>query len=443
MANEFEILIKYGLDATKAKEAVAEMRKLEQAGKSSGNETAKAAESANAKFKDVKKSVELVGGELGRVGGVLRYIFNPAILGAAVLAKAIGAVSDAFQTFLGGLKQVGLNAAQSIGNIRQAMLDLEIDRAKADAGFKASAEDLERLGKRRIEVINLEKEAVLQLLDAREESDLASAETPEEQKAIKKRYDSARKDAQSAANAKELDAMEKTLNEKEALAQKRIREGYAASGGRSPDRVKLNLRKAPGELASLDEQIAAGEKAIQDLSSIETPAGAFPYWNDPENYKTQLQALASTRATQEKLKQQRKNIANSILPLESANTAYDAGINLMDEVRTGREDLFNRRSDTAFRDQTRWRADAIASGRGQAGELVSAAASGADAIRSGGKATEDQAKAIAQASQLLGIVGQGNEKIINILSRMNDTQDRFQNSLKELESRMKAKDQRQ
>jgi len=436
--NTFEILIKYGLDSSKAREAAVELRKLEDTGKSSGNETAKAAENANAKFKDVKKSVELVGGELGQVGNVLRYVFNPAILGAAVLAKGIGSVLEAFRTFAEGLKQSSINAARSVGNIKQAMMELDVERAKADVAFKTSMEDFERQGKRRVEVINLEKDAVIQLLDAREKSELATAKSPEEQAAIKGRYDSARQGAIDAANEKEIAAREKNLNEKEALAKKRIREGYAASGGRTPDRVKLNLKKMPGELASLDEQIAAGEKIVEDLSGIETPAGAFPYWNDPENYKTQLQTLASSRTTLQKLKQQRRNIANSQLPMERANAAYDAGIGLMDQVRTGREDLANVKTDSLYKNQTRWRADAIASGHGQAGELVAAAAAGAEAVQSGSKATRDQAMAIAQATQLLRLSGQSNETILKILSKLNDNQTNFEQSLRTLEHSVKV-----
>lgn len=433
--NQFEILIKFGLSKEKAVEATNELKKLEEQGKRAGNETAKSAETANAKFKDVKKTVELVGGQLGQLGQVLRYVFNPGILGAAVLAKSIGEVWSSFQTFLGGLKQAAINAARSVGNIKQAMLELDIERAKADTNFKTSMEDFERRSKRKIEVINLEKNAVIELLDAREKAELASAKTPEEQAAIKNRYASARRGAQDTATEKEIAAREASLNEKEALAQKRLQQGFADSGGRTPERVKLNLKKLPGELASLDKQIADQEKVVEDLSSITTPLGAFPYWNDPEKLKAALQAYQSSKAALDTLKKQKKGIEDSQLPLERADAAYTSGLGLMEDVRTGREALANQRGDTLYKNQNRWRAEAIASGAGAAGELVASAAAGADAVRSGGKATADQSAAISQLTALLNLQNQNQATVLAILGRMNDSERNFQGSLKTISQR--------
>lgn len=433
--NQFDILIKFGLSKEKATEAGAELKKLEEQGKRAGTETAKGADQANTKFGDLKKSVNLVGGELGGVGQLLRYVFNPGILGAAVLAKSIGAVWEAFQTFMNGLKNSALNAGRSIGDIKQAMLDLDIERAKADVNFKTSMDDFERHSKRKIEVINLEKDAVIQLLEAREKSELAAAKNQAEQEAIKQRYGSARQTVTEQASAKEAASRASDIKELESKARNRFREGSAASGGRSPEQVKLALKKLPGELKSLDEQIAEQEKVFGELSSITTVAGAFPYWNDPENYKTQLQAFASSKSTLEKLRDARKRIADRQLPLTSAETAYNAADSLAEKIRTGREGLTNFQADSLYKNQTDWRASAIASGRGAASDLVSSAASGADAIKSGSKASEDQAKAIAQVTQLLGLTGQSNETILQLLSQMNDTQAKFQQSLNTIQQR--------
>ncbi len=433
--NQFEILIKFGLSKEKATEAVSELKKLGEQSTATGKEMNKAAEEGAAKFGDVKKSIGLVSAQLGPLGDVLRYVFNPGILGAALLAKLVGAVWEAFQTFMSGLKNSAINAARSIGDIKQAMLDLDIERARADVNFKTSMDDFERHSKRKIEVINLEKDAVFQLLEAREKSELAAAKNPAEQEAIKQRFGSARQTVTEQASAKEAASRASDIKELESKARQRFREGSTASGGRSPEQVKLALKKLPGELKSLDEQIAAQEKVVEELSSITTASGALPYWNDPENYKTQLQAFASSKSTLEKLRNSRKRIASRQLPLTSAETAYDAADSLVEKIRTGREGLTNFQADSLYKNQTDWRASAIASGRGAASDLVSAAASGADAIKSGSKASEDQAKAIAQVTQLLGLTSQSNETILQLLSQMNDTQAKFQQSLNTIQQR--------
>lgn len=438
---QFDILIKFGLSKEKATEAASELNKLEEAGKRAGNETAKATETANAKFKDAKKSVELLSAQLGPLGQVLRYVFNPAIVGAALLAKAVGEVWNAFWQFQAGIVQSGINAAKSIGDIKGAMLALDIERAKADANFKASLNDFERQTKRKIEVINLEKEAVLQLLEAREKVDLAGAKNPEEEKAIRERYANLRGRTTSQATEKELAAREASLNQMDAMGKQRYREGYAISG-MSPEKVKLALARLPGELVSLNEQIAAKEKIVEEMSSIETPAGALPYWNDPENYKTQLNAYESERRSLDYMKGARITLQGRQLPLTRAATAYSAGEGLLSQVRTGREDLANARTDTAFKNQTNWRADGIAAGMGPAADVTALASSGADTLKAGGKVTREQAAAIAQATQILGLVGQSNQTILNVLSRMNDNQENFKRSLDEINRRVNANNQR-
>jgi len=439
--NVYEIMIKFGLSKEKATEAANELKKLEEAGKRAGDETGKGAEEANIKFKDLKKTAGLLAHEVDGVGRVMKYIFNPGILGVAVLAKSIGSVWDAFKTFLQGLKDSAVNSAKSIGDIKQAMLELDIERAKADENFKTSMEDFERISARKIEVINLEKDAVLQLLGAREKSDLASAKSPEEQEAIKQRYASARSSAETQAIAKEAAARESALREKEAIAKRRFKEG--ASSGLSPERVKLALKKMPGEIKSLDEQIAGSEAAVEQLKTITTPAGMLPYWNDPENYKTQFQAYKSEEDTLKRLKATRQKIAGRQVPLTSADTAYDDADTLMKQVRIGRDGLANFQTDSAFKQQTNFRVSAIESGHGAAGELVSSAAAGADALKAGGKATADQSKAIQQVTQLLNLTGQSNEMILNMLGRMNDNQSNFIQSLKTVEQRTKTMSRQQ
>lgn len=435
--NQLEILIKFGLSKEKATEAVAEINKLKDSTKDFGKESSKAADTASAKFKDVKKSVDLVGGQLGVVGQLLKYVFNPGVLGAAALAKAIGSVWEAFWRFADGVKQSGINAAQGIGNVKQAMIELDIERAKADANFKAALDDFERQSKRKIEVINLEKEAVLQLLEARQKVDLAGAKTPEEEKAINERYDRLRQRTVSGATEKELAARATALNQKEALAKQRYREGYSMLG-LGPQRVQLESKRLPGELASLDDEIAKTQQNIEQMSAIATVAGAAPYWNDPENYKAQRMAYKSEQEKLERLQLHRNKLRAREPLLARASTAFSASETLFGEVRTGRQDLAWARQDSTFRGLTSEHAAAIAGGHGPAADLVGSAAAGADAILGGGKASPDQAQAINKAAAVLGLMGQSNQAILSILSRMNDTIASFNNSVKSMEQRLET-----
>lgn len=400
-------------------------------------ESTKAGSRSNAGFKDAKKAAELLSAQLGPLGQVLRYVFNPGVLGAAVLAKAIGSVWEAFWKFADGVKQSGINAAQGIGNIKGALIELDIERAKADVNFKASLEEFERQSKRKIEVINLEKGAVLQLLEARQKVDLAGAKTPEEERAINERYDQLRRRTIAGASEKELAARQDELNQKESLGKQRYREGYSLLGI-GPAKVQLESKRLPGELASLDADIAKAQQTIEQMSSIATPAGAFPYWNDRENYRTQREAYQSEKEKLESLQFLRNKLRAREPLLARASTAFNSSETLLKEVSTGRQQLAWDRQDANFTGINSEHAAAIAGARGPAADMVRGASAGADAILAGGKATPDQAEAINKAAAVLGLVGQSNQTILRILSRMNDTIASFNNSLNAFEQRLET-----
>jgi hypothetical protein len=427
---QFDILIKYGLDKTKATEAVAEMRKVEAAAKQANTETTKGSEKATKTFGETNRAVQVLSGRLGQLGQVLQHVFNPALLGAAALGVAVRQVWNSFQTFLQGLKESGINAARSIGDIKGAILALDIERAKADANFKASVEDFDRATKRKIEVIGLEKAAVLELLAAREESDLASAGTPEERDAIKRRYASARGNIGAQATSQEIATQRAALDEKERMALARAAEGSRLSGGRTAERVALDLKNLPSSLKSLDESIAAQDEIIKKLEVITTPAGMLPYWNDPENFQAQLDAYKGAKVTRNALQRERDRVAGREVPLTQAASAYSAADALMAEVGLGREGLTNQSTDFAASERTRWQADAIRGGMGASAGLVANAAAGADAVMGGGRANADQAAAVAKLTQMLGLQNQNQATILQILGRMNDSEQSFQNALK-------------
>ena len=427
--NILDILIRFGLDKTKANEAAAELRKVGEEAKRTHSTTAAEAEKAEIKTKDLHKANKLLSHELGIIGHYLRYVFNPGILGAAALASTVGKVSDAFFGFLKSLTESAANAVRGIGDIKQAMLELEIQQAKADVKFKESLAEFERQSKRKIELINLEKEAALQLLEARSNGAL-----PED----KQRLNQAKRGIESAATKQEIAARQSNLSELEKMARSRFAQGLRQSGGVGPDRAALDLANLPKESASLDEQIAASQKNVDEMKSITTWYGALPYYKDPEAYKAAVGAYQSEQATLAKLKLAKLNLGKRQIDLTRAGTSFQAADDLMGQVKSGRADLAAFTADAGAREQTGMQVGAYETGRGGLGELVAAGAAGADAIRGGGRATPQQASAINELVKLLNLQGQTNAQIVNTLSRMNNTQEAFNNSLRSLESRLQS-----
>ena len=427
--NILDILIRFGLDKTKANEAAAELRKVGEEAKRTHSTTAAEAEKAEIKTKDLNKANKLLSHELGIIGHYLRYVFNPGILGAAALASAIGKVTDSFFGFMKSLEQSAVNAARGIGDIKQAMLELQIEQIKADTRFKESLAEFERQSTRRITLINLEKEAALQLLEARSNGAL-----PED----KQRMNDAKRGIEATATKQEIAAREESLKGLEKMARGRFSEGFKASNGLGPDRVALDVQNWPKQLQSLNEQIAEQQKVVEEMSAITTWSGAFPYWNDPKGYQEQLATYNNSIATLDKLKRSRSQMFDRQVGLTRAQTAFGAADSLMEKAKSGRADLAAFTADAGAREQTNMQVGAYETGRGGLGELVAAGAAGADAIRGGGRATPQQASAINELVKLLNLQGQTNAQIVNTLSRMNNTQEAFNNSLRSLESRLQS-----
>jgi hypothetical protein len=69
---------------------------------------------------------------------------------------------------------------------------------------------------------------------------------------------------------------------------------------------------------------------------------------------------------------------------------------------------------------------------------IANAASGADALRAGGSATAEQSAAIAQMVQTFNLSKMTNAQILEMLGRMNDSQEAFNTALKQLQSRQNS-----
>ena len=76
------------------------------------------------------------------------------------------------------------------------------------------------------------------------------------------------------------------------------------------------------------------------------------------------------------------------------------------------------------------------------GNIISKAAAGADSILGGGRADAGQSAAINYLTKQLGLQGLSNKAVLQIMSRMNDTQENFIKSLQQLEKKVNANNQR-
>lgn len=141
MANEFEILIKYGLDATKAKEAAAELTKIKDATTATGKEGVKQEEAVAAATKkhftskkELNDMVKQLGHEFPILGAAGRLALNP------IVAVTAG-ITAAFQIW----KYRTDELTKSLGGIEMPdVTEDAIERTERMAGaFKKMADALQ------------------------------------------------------------------------------------------------------------------------------------------------------------------------------------------------------------------------------------------------------------------------------------------------------------
>ena len=124
--NLVEILIKFGLDKSKATEAAAQIKDIQtasteagKAGVKAATEQAEATEKGTRKIEGMHKAMNLLESKLGEFGHVVKFIMSPEALGVAALAIGLDKIFEHFKK----IKEEAEEAALKMQAMEQAKLD--------------------------------------------------------------------------------------------------------------------------------------------------------------------------------------------------------------------------------------------------------------------------------------------------------------------------------
>lgn len=124
--NLIEILIKFGLDKSKAEEASRELRRLGEtsaaagkAGVKAATEHAEATEKSTKKIEGMNKAMNLLESKLGEFGQLAKFVMSPETLGVAALAVGLDQIFGHFQK----IKEEAEAAGMKLQAMDQAKLE--------------------------------------------------------------------------------------------------------------------------------------------------------------------------------------------------------------------------------------------------------------------------------------------------------------------------------
>jgi hypothetical protein len=181
------------------------------------------------------------------------------------------------------------------------------------------------------------------------------------------------------------------------------------------DRTNARFQDAQGELAALNEK----EKTVGRLR--------------PDEFRRKLLLQRIVAAEQFKVADAQSAIGTADSRLKSAQnevTTNDTAIAGL-KNRIGGASASNALLDSSQGAALNLRAEARSPGAG----MLLSAATGADAIRGGGRASPDESRAMNEAVRLLNLRGASEDQILKILGQLNDKEEYLLNALQRLESR--------
>lgn len=438
--NIVDILIRFGLNKDQATQAVGEINKIKTATTDAGKEGVKQAEAGSEATKEqtrhiggMHKALNLLEHQFGDLGRIIGFAFRHP-LAAATAAAAIGLqkINERTVALEETLKNLANSSGHALGDMAGSLREGMLQFIASNNAFKESQEDMQTAIDKAIKKIEAQRDATLILLAAQKALALANATNDEEKAAIEKRFGSAEDAAKQKSADEVLAAKEKQLNA-DLVEQKRQQLNLQRLlKGESRELAEAELKNIPKQRTDLLEEkqvIKEAQKILQE--NLNSPAGTV--------------SLLKTFGTVQGIKDYKASLDRRAVANQSALGGLDTneerltrGIAAFDASKQLGRKISGEQADV---DALRTRANAgrtaaAISQFGAPAEMILNAAAGSDAIRAGGKATAEQKQAIAAAAQAFGLVGQNSATIIAMLSRMNDNQTAFQNSLKTLQARL-------
>lgn len=444
-------------------DAAKEIAKVTEAAKESGKASAKAAEQTTQKTVGLREAMRLLTRQFGDFGRIANVAFSLPALTVAALAVGINRLATAYNNYQAAMleKADTINAMWAARQqAQQAAHDVMVGYNTLLGEVATSTDTLATAERKERGELEANIEARRNILKAQEQAEItAAAGDKVKEEAIKARFGKQSSSEDLAAEQSRIELQKKHLElarqevhaakEKAAAA---AQESAAFPGTSTDAAVAANALIAAREpvlrKAQEDFQKATAGQTLAELQAAAAAAAQFSGGTElgtsaPE---VRLRSALDAKARLDKARTETASAQAVISQVEDdrARRAKAVADTAADLQQKGADFQSRQRSvneaESIFSIRSQNRADvAVASSPGAGsplGQTILSAASGADAVRAGGKATADQAAAIAQLTHAFGLTGQNQETILRILGSLNDKEDKFDRALKTLEARI-------
>lgn len=425
--NSVEILIKFGLDPAKAKEAVRELETLKQKSTEAHREGGRSAEEHEKKIGGLNKALNLLENQFGDIGRIVGFAFKHPIA-AATAAAAIGLQQVREQA--AKLQAMFASMAESSGaaltNFNGSYREIMLAFIKSNESFTDAQKKLEAQMDAATKKVEAQREASLSLLGARKALELAGATDEAGRKAIEDKYQKLEEETKLRSEQEQISLRELRIQTLKAEQTRQEAEAKRMLHGLSKEAAQVSLadlEKTTLPKLRADQTSAAGELKAFD-EALNSPVGQaallkeFGSFQEVQNARNSIvnrvyQSGRSVRSAEN----QQTNLTAGLAALAASGT-------LGGQISTAEAEL------GAMNTRVTGRAQAAAIiGGGKNAQTVFDAAMGARSIISGGQATPDQAEAINAARGIYGLQGQTNAQLLATLARILDTMEGFSRAI--------------
>lgn len=403
----------------------------------------------------LKQAVSFLGRQFGDLGRLAHFAWNPIALGAALVGVGVKKLVD----HLEALKRKAEETATVNIALWESQRQAAIDAANQTDAFatalgtaKSKTDELKIAEESELAVLKEIQTARQTILETKMREELAGAgDDKVQQEHIKRKYGEIKSQAALRDEAEQLQVKQRYRQEAQTAAAEAALD--ANSKGESLTRFKADTAVWSANVAtkleleskrareletarqaalggrSLDELKAEAEAEIVRNRAVATVGGGqvMPGNAAGVAYQKALDATEAVRKNQEDLNALETASNAYKQKLQELTTQYESAVQRMQATRDDaqvRDQQFSVASQI-FDIHSQSSRDIRAAGKSESGpyRTVSLAASGADAIAQGQKPSAEEAKGIELATKTFGLQKIGNDAIVRILGRINDTQE--------------------
>jgi len=394
--NEVDILIRFGLDASKARDAVSELRKIKSANDDASASAVKGSEAAGAASQEqskhvsgLHKAVGLLTHQFGELGRLAHFaLTNPISFGVAAVAIGLHKINEKSAELQETLKNLAASSGHSFGDMSGTLRESLLAFIASNVTFKRTQEELQLSISETIKKIDAQKDATLTLLAAQKAVALSTAKNDQEKKSIEDRFSKLEESVKLRSSEAVLAQREKGLAADIAEQKKKQTEAQENLNGVSKESAEVELKNIPKQREDLLKDKAAVDAARKELQDLAlSPAGAV----------TLLKTFGSAQGIKDygdSLDQRKASVSAKLLGLDQKEERLTRGIAAADADEQLRKKITIERGEVGAM-RTRDSADRKAglmtafsdAGLGSASGFLPGAGAAAVAIGSGGRAS--------------------------------------------------------